>query len=245
MRLRVRRWILSQPPWRSALAGACLIASVVAGTLGPFGVTEAIVADVVAMLVAGPLLLQVARLLHALERARVEAQQLADMDPLTGLLNHDRFATVLARDIGVVRRAGGAYSLLLIEIDDLPRVIDAHGADAGELVILGIVSLCGGGLRSTDILARWTEGQLAIALPGSGSEGASEVAERLRAGAATMVMTGPNRAAIRVTLSIGVATWGAGMESLDTLLGQVGNAVSAARLGGRNRVIVAAGEVAA
>lgn len=245
MVLRLRRWVLSRPPWRTAFLGGGVLAALAAAALSPFGLDAALVAVVVASVVAGPLLLSVARLHHALEKARVEAHVLAELDPLTGLINHNRFATVLTRDIGVVRRAGGEYSLLLIDIDDLQRVADQHGASAGELVLLGVTNLCSGALRSTDILARWSPGELVIALPGSDRTGAGEVAERLRAGVASMLMTGPKRAPIRATLSIGVATWGAGMESVDALLGSADRAVEAARQAGRNRVVVAASEATA
>jgi diguanylate cyclase (GGDEF)-like protein len=159
----------------------------------------------------------------------------AHTDPLTGLANRRHFFEAADAELARSRRYEAPLSLLMLDIDRFKEVNDAHGHRAGDRVLQKLAQTCLEVLRNVDVVGRVGGEEFAILLPETASEGAVEVAERLRAAVEAAEVVREEGVPIRVTVSIGAATL-AGNANLDTLMSQADDALYDAKHRGRNRV---------
>jgi len=110
--------------------------------------------------------------------------QIAITDPLTGLRNHRAFQEDLARELQRTGRSGEPLSLVLLDLDGLKAVNDAHGHQAGDERLQGLARAIHASLRGTDAAYRVGGDEFAVLLPGARAVGALEIAQRVRATAA-------------------------------------------------------------
>lgn len=165
-----------------------------------------------------------------------EQERLAAIDVLTGLRNRRAFQQQIAVEIARASRYGTPLSLPLIDVDHFKQINDSHGHAGGDRVLAALGALLREQLRSPDIPARWGGEEFVVALPSTDLEGAALAAERLRAAvAAASVRHGS--AEIPVTLSIGVSALEGG-ETLEALTERADQAMYAAKVKGRNCVVV-------
>ena len=167
-------------------------------------------------------------------------EALARTDALTGLANRRAFGEALEAALGRSERYGHPTSLLMLDLDHFKSVNDEHGHATGDLVLRGVAQTLLGLARGVDVCARVGGEELAVILEHAGIEGAHQVAERIR----ERVVRRPFPSAtgtFHVTVSVGVATWGAHGRDAATLLSAADTALYAAKHGGRNRVKVARG----
>jgi len=152
---------------------------------------------------------------------------LARTDPLTSLANRRTLEQELVRDLARADRDGRPMSVLLVDIDNLKSVNDAHGHDAGDALLRDAGTAWSTRLRSGDLLARYGGDEFAALLPDCSLHDATLVAERLRGSASD----GPS-------CSVGIALWD-GRESGNELLTRADRALYEAKRRGRNRVVAA------
>jgi predicted signal transduction protein with EAL and GGDEF domain len=90
------------------------------------------------------LVLAVATLRDQLHRALTQAEtfeQLAAVDPLTGLANRRTAIDVLKRELQQAERYGTTVSVVALDIDHFKAVNDAHGHQVGDAVLRDIGDL--------------------------------------------------------------------------------------------------------
>jgi diguanylate cyclase (GGDEF)-like protein len=130
-------------------------------------------------------------------------QNLANVDPLTGIPNRRAFfeeAEVLFDGSGHSRR----HSILMVDVDYFKDVNDTFGHRAGDRVLSVVAGCVKSQLRSADLVGRYGGDELVIALADCDGPAAFAVAERIR----QMVSETPivfEEGAVNITLSIGVA----------------------------------------
>jgi diguanylate cyclase len=172
---------------------------------------------------------------HAVERL----QQLADHDPLTGVLNRRRFTEELDRWIAYTRRYGGQGAVLVIDVDHFKSINDAFGHAVGDQALARLGALLRERVRGTDVVGRLGGDEFTVLLPRADVEQsvalATAVLDKLRS-EGTVTMSGRS---IRVTASIGVGPFGGGV-GLDSneVLRHADVAMYEAKEAGRDRVHV-------
>jgi diguanylate cyclase (GGDEF)-like protein/PAS domain S-box-containing protein len=114
-------------------------------------------------------------------RRRYEArlQQMADHDPLTGLLNRRAYERRLEEHLALGERYGHEGAVLVLDLDDFKQVNDTLGHSAGDELIVRIAGALAGRLRESDTLARLGGDEFAILLPTGGRADAERVANSL------------------------------------------------------------------
>jgi diguanylate cyclase (GGDEF)-like protein/PAS domain S-box-containing protein len=183
----------------------------------------------------------VARDMTERKRMEDELKRHATVGPLTGAFNRRHGNARLAVEFDQRARSGRSFAVLMLDIDRFKSINDDHGHDGGDIVLSALVLACRAELRTVDMLARWCGEEFLILLPGTESEAAVEIAERLRETVAAMRVPIGGNVSIAFTISVGVAV--PVSNDLHDLLRRADIALYAAKSGGRNCVKIAASEI--
>jgi diguanylate cyclase (GGDEF)-like protein/putative nucleotidyltransferase with HDIG domain len=172
-----------------------------------------------------------------------QLEEQARIDPKTRLFNVRHFAAVLAEELSRADRFERPVSLIMADLDLLREVNNSYGHLAGDAVLVEIAEVFRAELREYDVAARFGGEEFAILLPETPADEARQIAERLREKvAARAVEVETSAEPIRVTISIGVASFPQDGTSPNELVHQADLAVYRAKLQGRNRVLAAGGD---
>ncbi|HYH87190.1 MAG TPA: diguanylate cyclase [Pyrinomonadaceae bacterium] len=167
----------------------------------------------------------------SIERLRAEA----DRDYLTGLANRRRFRKALGQEVERWRRYGIPCALLLLDVDHLKKINDAHGHPAGDRVIRAVAAALAELSRDNDTAARLGGEEFALLLAGVGSDKALAAAERLR----LAVSAEPVDEMGTVTISVGVAACPSNAKTERELFSESDAALYRAKREGRNMSVLA------
>ncbi|HSM92369.1 MAG TPA: diguanylate cyclase [Anaeromyxobacteraceae bacterium] len=173
-------------------------------------------------------------------KERLEAQ--ATTDWVTGVGTRRLLQERLADEVDDAQRAGGAVSLLIIELDQMERVIERCGPQGCDAVLRQSAELIRGALRPSDVAAVFRAYQFAVLLPGTHVEGALAVAEgiwRAIGGSSFLVdaadESGPVE--LKMTASIGAAFLPSkDISTREDLVKYSGEALYQAQRSGRNSI---------
>jgi diguanylate cyclase (GGDEF)-like protein len=158
-------------------------------------------------------------------------QNLANVDPLTGLPNRRAFfeeADLLFDGSGLPNRR---HSILMVDVDYFKEVNDTFGHRAGDRVLSVVAACVKSQLRTADLVGRYGGDELVIALADCDGPSAVAVAERIRSVVAATPVVVEDQV-VNVTLSIGAAGGDAG-ETLVPLLARADLALYDAKRAGR------------
>jgi len=172
----------------------------------------------------------------AVNNARLYARvaELATTDTLTSLYNRRHFIDLTNREIARAKRYQTPLSAVMFDLDRYKKINDRFGHLTGDRVLIEVANLCRANLRVTDIACRFGGDEFTIVLPDTGLEQATLLAERLRyLISALRIPAGAN--VIKITSSIGVASFEPDRDSLEDLLENADRALYRAKQG-RNRI---------
>lgn len=176
----------------------------------------------------------------ALQNARMvrRLEELATTDGLTGLPNHRVFQEELSRQLAQSKRFQNETSIILCDVDRFKGVNDTYGHPVGDRVLCGLGDLLRANVqRSTDLPARYGGEEFAVICSGTGTSGALKLAEKIRVDLERRVFS-TDTGDLRVTLSMGVATYPQHAGSKEQLVERADAALYAAKENGRNQVRV-------
>ena len=180
------------------------------------------------------LVLAVATLRDQLHEALTQAEafeQLAAVDPLTGLANRRTAVEVLNRELQEAERYGTTVSVVVLDIDHFKTVNDTHGHQVGDAVLTDIGELLMAQAREIDHVVRWGGEEFLVIAPKTDRAAAVRMAERLRR---TLAKARPGGQ--EVTATFGVAQHERG-DDLDRLLLRADQLLYEAKQAGRNQVL--------
>lgn len=176
----------------------------------------------------------------AIEGARSysDAKEQSIRDGLTGAHNHRHFQESLQKELGRAERLGRPLTVLMLDIDDFKSVNDRYGHPVGDAILQRIVAEIRGEVRADmDLVARYGGEEFAVILPETGTSGAAEVAERVRRRVDERLFRPPDtQDVVRVTVSIGLATYPHDAANKKELIERADAALYRAKRGGKNAV---------
>lgn len=127
-------------------------------------------------------------------------------DELTGLSNRRAFDDALAAEVERGRRYGAELGLVLLDIDNFKSINDTYLHQTGDIVLREVARVLREESREVDLPARYGGEELAVIVPGTGLEGAFNLAERIRTRIAGLEIPRiDGKGTISVTTSCGVA----------------------------------------
>ncbi|MFW6313128.1 MAG: diguanylate cyclase, partial [Spirochaetota bacterium] len=110
----------------------------------------------------------------------------ATRDPLTGAFTRYWFVPFAEREVSRALRENLPIALLVFDLDHFKRINDEYGHPAGDTVLQDLVLAVAAGLRTSDPLCRTGGEEFAVLLPGSDTESAESIGQRMRESAAAL-----------------------------------------------------------
>jgi diguanylate cyclase (GGDEF)-like protein len=168
-------------------------------------------------------------------RAVRQLEEMATTDGLTGCLNKRALLDQMEQKLLAAQRFGRKLSLIVTDLDHFKAVNDTYGHAAGDRVLKELGGVLQRVKRETDLVARFGGEEFCVLCEETDAHGARLLAERVREELAnTEVVTelGP----LRVTASLGVATFPDHASTAADLFIQGDKALYEAKNRGRNQV---------
>lgn len=168
-------------------------------------------------------------------RRRRQAADLEMRDELTGQPDRRAVMAFAQEQFELCRRLGIEFSVALINLDRFKAINERHGQAAGDRVLRSFAEAAGNVLRGQERLGRYGGDEWLLVMPGTAIDEMPAVFERLRARLAAQSVHGlaqPHG----LTLSMGAAALGEGIESVEALVEEADRQLHRAKAEGRDTV---------
>jgi len=173
--------------------------------------------------------------------ANLEAENVTD--PLMGIYNRRFLDKRIKEEVARAQRFDLSLSAFLIGVDNLGRINDTLGYNAGDTVLRNLAKLIMGSSRSTDLVARYEGDKICLVATNTSSQVANIIAERLCTLVNSSTLITPEEAekseVPRVTVSIGFAIRSGNEPDIATILALAEKAMKQAKFMGRNYTVAA------
>jgi diguanylate cyclase (GGDEF)-like protein/PAS domain S-box-containing protein len=172
-------------------------------------------------------------------RLKDELQDLADHDPLTGLVNRRRFGVKLAHQLAARGNAGADGAVVLIDLDGFKEINDTLGHEAGDRLLVSVAATLRDSSRAQDTVARLGGDEFALLINGAGPSEAKRIGQRMVRRVHERARTGHAEHTRRATASVGIVAYSAHTElTADALLNDADLAMYEAKDNGGNRCVL-------
>jgi diguanylate cyclase (GGDEF)-like protein len=128
-------------------------------------------------------------------------------DGLTGTFNRGGLDLNLAIEMERSSRTGHVFSIALVQVDQLSRILEAEGRPAGNATLREVAQAISGQLRGTDHVGRYSGDLFLLVLSQTSQQEALIVAERVAGEAGKLKLMTDSHS---ITLSVGITESAAG-----------------------------------
>lgn len=171
------------------------------------------------------------------QRQRLKAEQMARIDPLTGLNNRRAFSELAEPNWQNAMRYQRPISVAILDLDEFKMINDQFGHKIGDLALESTAKALLGSIRTGDVLARWGGEEFIILMPETSLSEARKLAERLRL-CIHHIRIKEKGVDIQLSASVGVATRLTSMVRLEQMIHRADECMFQAKETGRNCVVV-------
>jgi diguanylate cyclase (GGDEF)-like protein len=147
------------------------------------------------------------------KRAEERVRNLAVSDPLTGLANYRQLVEALETEIKRYGRTERGFVVLLLDLDGLKKINDAHGHLEGSRALCRLADILRLYSREMDTAARYGGDEFVLILPETDAEAARLVAQRI---SKRLAEDGEEP---KISVSIGTAVYPDDGETINEILG--------------------------
>lgn len=158
-------------------------------------------------------------------------------DPLTGLYNRRFFEQKLTEHVNNSATSTESLSLLMLDLDHFKRFNDNFGHDAGDYVLKEISAMLKRTVSDDEIACRLGGEELAVILPHSDMDEATEYADNIVTQIRTMHLEHKGLSLGQLSVSIGVSTYPEPSSDIEGLVKMADKALYMAKEQGRDRVV--------
>ena len=167
------------------------------------------------------------------------AKDLIYIDELTRLHNVKYMEEALPNEIKRAKRFNLNLSLLFIDIDMFKRINDNYGHNIGNKVLFEVAQVLKKSVRDIDIVIRYGGDEFTILLVETPSTGAKIIADRIRASIEGRNFFSEEGTAIKLTATLGIASFPEHALDKDTLTLLADKAMYKGKAASRNVVNIA------
>ena len=218
----------------AAMIGAATTALAVWGFI-PFNTWTFRAVDIGMLLDATLLALALTYQFRVGQQQKLRAEELATLDPLTGINNRRAFYDKTTPIWSIAQRHDHSLSVILLDIDRFKRINDEHGHAYGDDVLRETAKVLTSTIREQDVAARWGGEEFLLLLPETDLREAAALADRLRSTIEGLRFHHAG-SEIRITASLGVAQRKPYHQNLDALISRADQLLYTSKKQGRNRV---------
>ncbi|MDP2106925.1 MAG: diguanylate cyclase, partial [Desulfobulbaceae bacterium] len=172
-------------------------------------------------------------------KLRERLQNLSVRDGLTGLFNRRYMEETLSREFKAYERTKHPVGVIILDVDFFKKFNDTYGHEAGDLVLIELGKVLSANVRKEDVVCRFGGEEFVVILLGAPPEQALVRAELLRSKVETDLRLTYHGHDIRVTISLGAASFPEHGEAPDQVLKAADTALYRAKEAGRNRAFQA------
>lgn len=162
----------------------------------------------------------------------------ATTDPLTDLFNRRHFFELAERELERSRRLKSELTFIMLDIDFFKRVNDKFGHLTGDSALITLSKILKDALRKVDFCCRFGGEEFVLCLPDTPSQGAWEVAERIRTQVACTPLQTEDGQEVYIQVSLGIAS-SKRDQNVEVILKRADEALYQAKESGRNQTKVA------
>ena len=173
---------------------------------------------------------------EALIEKNRELHRLSITDGLTGLYNRKHMMDLFDMEFIRTQRYQIPFSVLIADLDHFKSINDTYGHLAGDAVLRRISDTLTQSVRACDHVGRYGGEEFLVILPNTGSDGAVDMAERIRQEISLVKFFNDGKT-FSMTLSMGVAVCLDSDDSVEGILNRADDALYRAKANGRNQVI--------
>ncbi len=167
-----------------------------------------------------------------------EAQEMAYIDSLTNLYNSKYLELSLDKELKRADRQKSSVTVLFLDIDHFKNVNDENDHIAGSKVLVEVGKIIQGTIREVDTAIRYGGDEYVVILVDADYEAGYLVAERIRSEVETNDFLKEDGLNLKVTVSIGVATYPVHTKEKNELLKIADSAMYSAKHTSRNMVFL-------
>jgi len=171
-------------------------------------------------------------------RLRERLREQATLDVLTGLHNRRYLDETLARELHAAVRRKSPMCVAMLDLDHFKHFNDTFGHEAGDTLLREMGHLLRDNLRKSDISCRYGGEEFVLVLPDSSLDATKQRVEQLRAMVKQLDLRHGDRPLGRITVSCGIAQANPHGGTPRELLRAVDEALYAAKLAGRDCVVL-------
>ena len=171
-------------------------------------------------------------------RLRESLSDQAIKDSLTGLYNRAFMEDSLQREVYRAGRNGSHVGVIMVDVDRFKRFNDAHGHEAGDLVLAELATLLKWQVRKGDVVCRYGGEEFVLILPGSSPHDTFERARQVQAGIRGLHVSYGGRDLGAVAASMGIASYPENGLKCADLIRVADVALYQAKQDGRDRIVV-------
>ena len=166
-----------------------------------------------------------------------QTYKLAVTDGLTELYNHRYFQEQMIMNVGNVARYGGAFSLILIDIDFFKKFNDKYGHQSGDAVLRQVAQTIKKNIRQSDIPCRYGGEEMSIILPNTKKADATIAAKKIWSAVRERKFELADGNKTTVTISVGVASMPVDGKNPQMLIEYADKCLYKAKQNGRDMVV--------
>ncbi|MDD2365141.1 MAG: GGDEF domain-containing protein [Desulfuromonadaceae bacterium] len=159
------------------------------------------------------------------------------IDPMTGLPNRRDIMEKMERELSRAQRHLRTFSVMLLDLDNFKQLNETHGYNDGDDVLVEVARVLMSCVRNEDVCARWGGEEFLFLLTETSIDGAITLARKILE-SISMTEFKANHPGIRITASIGISEYRV-EQSLSECVNQADKALRQAKLGGKNRFMIA------
>lgn len=168
------------------------------------------------------------------KREEMHLREMAQVDPLSGLLNRAGFDDRLQAMVTAARKSDNRIGFLYIDLDRFKAVNDTYGHATGDSLLRFFSQRLRNALRPDDLVARLGGDEFAVAISNASDMAVAEVvAEKIISVASTPFWIDGN--AISVGASVGVSVWSPDEPSVEPALQRADAMLYQAKEAGRGQ----------
>lgn len=164
-----------------------------------------------------------------------QVEHLAYLDDLTHLYNTRYLEVALERET----QSGRPFTVLFMDLDHFKAVNDQHGHLSGSRMLVEVARVLRSCVRDDDVLVRYGGDEYVVLLVGIDSGGGLKVAERIRRAVEDHRFLSREGARVRVTASIGLASYPEHAQEKGEILDLADRAMYRGKRSSRNVVYIA------